>query len=416
MLDNFKPAAPKRPLNPSQNTVSDADVAASFGSTDDNTLPAPKPITTAKPEPETAEEPAKFKVKTSNPSHKKRNILIFAGVIAVVALAAGAYFWSTKNKDSSNTPQAAVIEEKKVEAAKIYSPLTGVEVATQDEANRPVTGVMIENSPDARPQSGLDQAGIVFEAIAEGGITRFLALFQESKPDYLGPVRSARPYYVEWAKTFDASYGHVGGSPDALSLIKTLGVKDIDQFANGGSYERITSRTSPHNVYTNFTKLDALNQKKGFTSSKFTPWERKIDVKQTPTASIIDLNISGPTYSPRFTYDPSTNSYLRMQVGAPHYVLSKDLTTKKQLNPKTVVVLVTTYGIENDGIHSIYRTTGTGKMYVFQDGIVSMGTWSKKDAKSQFVFTDKNGLPMKLNRGQTWVTLVASDSSVNYKP
>jgi hypothetical protein len=105
-----------------------------------------------------------------------------------------------------------------------------------------------------------------------------------------------------------------------------------------------------------------------------------------------------------------------MQAGEPHYVLAKDQTTKKQINPKTVVVIVTSYGIDNDGYHSSYRTTGTGNLYVFQDGIVSTGKWSKTDAKTQYVFTDKNGLPMKLNRGQTWVTLVASDSAVSYKP
>jgi hypothetical protein len=252
--------------------------------------------------------------------------------------------------------------------------------------------------------------------IAEGGITRFLALFQEAQPNYIGPVRSARPYYVEWAKTFDAGYGHVGGSPDALALIKTLGVKDLDQFSNGDSYYRITTREAPHNVYTDFTKLDALNKSKGYTTSKFTSWDRKQDVAQTPTAAIIDLSVSGPAYSPRFTYDAATNSYLRLQEGEPHYVIAKDQTTKKQINPKTVIVLVTNYGLDNDGYHSSYKTTGTGNMYVFQDGIVSVGKWSRAGTTTQYVFTDKNGLPMKLNRGQTWITLVSSDSAVSYKP
>jgi hypothetical protein len=240
-------------------------------------------------------------------------------------------------------------------------------------------------------------------------------LFQDTAPDYIGPVRSARPYYVEWAKTFDASYAHVGGSPDALALIPNLGVKDLDQFYNGDTYQRINSRVAPHNVYTDFTSLDALNAQKNYKTSKFTPWVRKADVKQTPTASVIDLNVSGPTYSPRFTYDPNSNSYLRLQEGEPHNVLAKDK-TQKQINPKTVVVLVANYGLDNDGYHSSYQTTGSGNMYVFQDGIVSTGKWSKADSKSQFVFTDKNGFPMELNRGQTWVTLVASDSAVTYKP
>ncbi len=418
MLDNFKPAAPKRPNNLNSSPVSDQDVLASFGSANaDNSAPQqlPEPVVSTPDSPE-SQESAKFRVKTSKPSKKKRNF-IFAGIILLIvaALAAG-YWWTHKKVATTANGQTTVVAIKKVEKPKIYSPLTGVEVASQDLANRPVTGVMIENSPDARPQSSLDQAGVVFEAIAEGGITRFLALFQEAQPNYIGPIRSARPYYVEWAKTFDASYAHVGGSPDALALIKTLGVNDLDQFANGNSYYRINSREAPHNVYTDFTKLDALNTSKGYTSSKFTSWERKIDVKQTPTASIIDLSVSGPTYSPRFTYDAATNSYLRLQEGEPHYVLDKDQTTKKQINPKTVVVLVTAYSLDNDGYHSSYKTTGSGTMYVFQDGIASTGTWSRTGATTQYVFTDKNGLPMKLNRGQTWITLVSSDSAVSYKP
>lgn len=321
-----------------------------------------------------------------------------------------------KKEAPASQAQIVVEQQKAVEKAKIYAPLTGVEVTDASLTKRPVTGLMIENSTDSRPQSGLDEAGVVFEAIAEGGITRFLALYQEDAPDYIGPIRSARPYYVEWAKMYDASYGHVGGSPDALALIKALGVKDLDQFSNGSSYYRISSRAAPHNVYTDFTKLDALNAKKGYTSSNFTPWARKADVPQTPTAGTIDITISSPLYSPRFTYDIATNSYKRLQDGEPHMVLAKDLKTKTQIAPKTVVVMVTTYGLESDGKHSKYRTTGTGKLYVFQDGIVSVGTWSRADTKSQYVFTDKNGLPMLLNRGQTWVSLVGSESAVTYKP
>ncbi len=416
MLDNFKPVTPKKPNPPITPAVSDDEVLSAFGNSSDQELPPVAEPTDQPQTPAAAQTPGKFVVKTSKPNDKKRTIIIVLCILAAIIAAGGAYWWFSKKPAQAPTASTTVEVTKTVEKAKIYSPLTGVEVASEESASRPVTGVMIENSPDARPQSGLDQAGIVFEAIAEGGITRFLALFQETRPDYLGPVRSARPYYVEWAKMFDASYGHVGGSPDALAKIKALGVKDLDQFANGSSYQRISSRAAPHNVYTDFTKLDALNTAKKYTKSTFTSWERKDDVKQTPTAATIDLSVSGPTYSPRFTYDSSTNSYLRLQEGEPHNVLAKDLQTKKQINPKTVVVLVTTYGLDNDGYHSSYRTTGSGNLYVFQDGIVSVGKWSRADGNAMYVLTDKNGFPMKLNRGQTWVTLVASDSAVSYKP
>lgn len=347
---------------------------------------------------------------------KKKKFLIILSIILAILLAAGAAYWFIfKPSANTVTPVAeAKITEQKKEAPpqKILSPLTGTEVASAEVASRPITGLMIENSPDARPQSGLTDAGIVYEAIAEGGITRFLAIFQESKPNYIGPVRSARPYYLDFILPYDAGYGHAGGSPQALSDIKTLGVKDLDEFANGNSYMRVNDRYAPHNLYTGFDKLDKLNASKGYTTSKATTFTRKPDVPQTPTARIIDLSISSPLYSPRFEYDPGTNTYKRSQGGEPHI----DQKTKAQIAPKVVIALVTEKSYDPDGYHTDYKTVGGGKMYVFQDGIVSEGTWQKSGRKTQYVFTDKNGLPMKLNSGQTWISLVANQTDVVYKP
>ena len=107
---------------------------------------------------------------------------------------------------------------------------------------------MIENSPDARPQSGIKQAGVVYEAIAEGGITRFLALYQEAKPGLIGPVRSVRMYYVDWAAPYNASIAHIGGSAAALAEVRNGNYRDIDQFFNSGSYWRAIA--TPRTMYT----------------------------------------------------------------------------------------------------------------------------------------------------------------------
>lgn len=314
-------------------------------------------------------------------------------------------------------PNKAVAVKKQAAVVKPTtepSRLTGLPV---DPAlnKRPVTGIMIENSPDARPQSGLKDAGIVFEAIAEGGITRFLALFQEAQPDYIGPIRSARPYYLDWALTFDASLAHVGGSPDALSQIKSLGVKDLDQFYNSNSYQRVSSRYAPHNVYSSMSNLDSLNQKKGYTESKFTSWPRKTDKPAAATkitARSIDFAVSGFLYSPHYDYDTATNAYLRSEGGQPH----KDERSGAQLAPKVLIALVLNYSVASDGIHSIYATTGSGHMYIFQDGQVAEGTWQKADRNSPYTFTASSGEIIKLNAGQTWVTAVGSTADVTYKP
>jgi hypothetical protein len=282
------------------------------------------------------------------------------------------------------------------------SRLTGIQVEPA-LSKRPVTAVMIENSKVARPQAGLKDAGIVFEAIAEGGITRFVALFQEAQPDKIGPVRSVRPYYLDFVLPFEGSIAHVGGSPQALSDIKALGVRDLDQFANASAYERVKDRTAPHNVYTSTAKLDALNASKGFTSSNFTGFKRKKESPSAqPTATKIDLNISSALYNVHYDYDAASNSYKRSEGGAAH----TDEKSGAQLTPKVVIALVMTRGIASDGQHTNYGTTGSGKMYVFQDGVSSEGTWTKSDRKAMFTFTDASGQVIELNPGQTWITIV----------
>lgn len=299
----------------------------------------------------------------------------------------------------------------------VASPLTGVQVAP-DLAKRPVTGIMIENSLDARPQSGLQEAGVVYEAIAEGGITRFLALFQEAQPQYIGPVRSLRPYFIDFAAPFQASIVHVGGSPEALSEVRNGSFRDLDQFFNAGYFSRIGARPAPHNVYTSFARLDALNQAKGYTSSLFTSWPRKADKKlAVPTAKTIDFNISGYDYNVHYDYDPPSNTYMRSEGGAPHVnLVSAADKTGARLHPKVVIALVMSYGLEADRHHSEYGDSGSGTAYIFQDGGVTLGTWEKGSTTSQIAFKDPAGQPLKLDAGQTWLTLVGASNLVSYKP
>ncbi len=359
---------------------------------------------------------SKFRAQLFNKPPKKRLLIITGVSLATLGIGTGLIFSLLPEPEP-----APVIEVRKVEPkpepvpTTIASPLTGV-VVDLALANRPVTGVMIENSIDARPQSGLEQAGIVFEAIAEGGITRFLALFQEAKPSNFGPIRSARPYYVQWAAGFKASYVHSGGSGEALQLIRSLGVRDLDHGNYGDRIaSRVSSRYAPHNVYTSMDRVDALATENGYTTSDFTPFTRKNDLKPeelpVPTASTINFNISGANYNTYYTYNKGSNSYERFLAKQPH----TDQESGKQINPKVVVALVTDYGIHSDRVHSTYRTTGTGKILVFQDGIVTEGTWQKDSESSSLLFKDLAGEPFVLNRGQTWITAIP-DGRTTYTP
>jgi hypothetical protein len=272
---------------------------------------------------------------------------------------------------------------------------------------------MIENSPDARPQAGLKDAGVVFEAIAEGGITRFLALFQDTQPDHIGPVRSVRPYYLDWLQGFDAPIAHVGGSADGLAKIRNESIRDLDQFANPGAFFRVNTRYAPHNMYTTSAKLDELKKAKGYESSTFEGFARKPEkASDVASAKNIDVNISSFLYNPRYEYDATTNSYKRSLAGKPH----TDEKSGEQISPKVVVVNVMSFGVAANRVNSNYTTIGSGISYIFQDGSVQKGSWEKTSSKSQMIFKDEGGRVIKLNPGQTWISAVNNATSVKYTP
>ncbi|MGZ6004691.1 MAG: DUF3048 domain-containing protein [Candidatus Saccharimonadales bacterium] len=344
------------------------------------------------------------------PEHVSRKKWLLVNAALLVALVLSVFLGRALYRHFSNFTLSGQPKASKrvVKPTTEPSHLTGLLVDPKLNL-RAVTGVMIENSPDARPQSGLTDAGVVVEAIAEGGITRFLALYQEAQPQYIGPVRSVRPYYLDFALAFNASVAHVGGSPEALGQVRGLKVRDLDEFANAGAYQRITQRYAPHNVYTSFKKLDALNKAKGYNGSTFTSFPRKKEQpSKTPTATAIGMAISGYYYNTRYDYKAKYNCYLRSEGGAKHI----DEKSKKQICPKVLIGLVMDYSIESDGKHSQYRTIGSGTAFVFQDGIVVKGKWHKSSRSAQIKFTDTTGKTIRLNPGQTWITLVGSASAI----
>lgn len=301
---------------------------------------------------------------------------------------------------------AAAIQKSKVKpkpAPVYYSPLTGEKVADEPSTKQTVTAIMIENSPDARPQSGVKQAGVVFEAIAEGGITRFLTLHQQDKPQLIGPVRSLRMYYVDWLASYNASVAHIGGSLYALREVRNGNYRDIDQFFNAGSYWRATDRYAPHNVYTSFAKLDALNAAKGYNESTFTGFTR-VDGKAstTPNASNITINISGPSYNTTYTYDTANNRYNRFLAGVPHTDREDGAIT-----PSVVVAMkVDMTRIFEDGYREDIKTIGDGQAVIFQNGVAQEVSWHKPARASPITFTDASGKDVPLIRGQTWIAAV----------
>lgn len=331
---------------------------------------------------------------------KKRRIIIIAST-ALVLLLVSIFAFGLLKKEEPQTDKS--------QPQPSYSQLTGKEVAPET-AKRPILGVMIENSEEARPQTGLDSAGIVFEAVTEGGITRYLALYQEDMPLAVGPIRSIRPHFLDWLMGFDASIAHVGGSAEALDLNDSRNTKSLSQFKYDKPYYRDDSREAPHDMYARTKDLRALQDELKHKTSKFDQIPRKSDSpggepdSASPAAPKVTIDFSFPSFVAEFRYDTVTNSYTRYLAGEPHI----DNATKKPITVKNVVVLIT--GRQENGVNAI----GNGEALVFMDGKVTKVKWQKSSYKVRIKIIDRDNSQVPLNRGDSWFTAIYSDRPVTY--
>lgn len=281
-----------------------------------------------------------------------------------------------------------------------HSQLTGEKVE-QSVSERPVLAVIFNNSEEARPQSGLASAGIVFETVTEGGITRYLAFYQEELPEEIGPVRSLRQHFLDWIMGFDASFAHVGGSADSLEVADQRQAKSLNQFSYDGPYFRTNDRPAPHNMYVRTQDLTDLQDELGHEHSQFDEIPRSSDSpSQEPQAATIEIDFSSPSYLAEFRYDPTSNNYSRYLAGQPHV----DASTNQPISVKNVVVIRTTGA----------KALGSGEALVFKDGNVLEVTWQKTSHNKRIKIFDNENNEIPLNRGSTWFAALPADRPVTY--
>jgi Protein of unknown function (DUF3048) N-terminal domain/Protein of unknown function (DUF3048) C-terminal domain len=300
------------------------------------------------------------------------------------------------------------------------APLTGRLVREAAALRHPIA-VMIDDLWAARPQSGLSQASVVWHAPAEAGIPRYMAIFAEGDPKAVGPIRSARYYYIGWAAEWKAVYAHVGGSPQALATLRSKGngqlVYNADQFRWGTTYFwRIRTRYAPHNVYTDGKHLRSLAKKLGATAPPGKAiWRFAADapLEARPVGGRIDVNY--PHNKIRYRYDRTTNTYLRFVSGGKKDV---DAAYKVQIAPKNVVVMVMRFG-PLTGAGSGHgrleaRLIGSGTAWISTNGKTIKGTWKKSSMTGPTRFYDKHGTPVTLTVGQTYVQVIPPGTSVKF--
>lgn len=276
--------------------------------------------------------------------------------------------------------------------------------------------VMIDNHGNARPQSGLQTASVVYEALVEGGITRFMAVFDKSDVSQIGPVRSARPYFLQWLAEYDAAYAHAGGSPEALGELRKDRIHDINGIGNAArAFRRDTSRPAPHNLYTSQQALFGITKanKLQYADAQITAWAFSPTIADGGTAAkSVEMFFSGKSKPTQvtYTYDATKKLWLRSQAGQPH----QDRLTKAQIGVTNVVVQRVSSNISVGEKGRLTMTvTGTGAAKLFQQGMVRNITWTKKDKEARTVFTEADGSPVLFLPGNTWVEVLPSDRTLN---
>ena len=305
----------------------------------------------------------------------------------------------------------------------IYS---GLDISDTVGNSRPIA-IMVENSPDSRPQSGLIYADMVYEVVDEGGVTRYVAIYSSYDAEIIGPVRSARIYYAEIARSFDPIYTFWGTYPECYDVIKSLDMDVLDgnsdayvQYTDSGwrDYSRIdVGEDTAHTAFMSTLKLKEDAAEYGYSlDGGQSPLRFKIDAVDSERGDISDItiNFSNDTYRVDFEYNRENNNYLKFTGGAPH----TDYETGKQIAVNNVIVMITNIEgpIDQYG-HMAIRTTGAsdiGKAFFFMDGNKIEGTWERTSAFDPFKYKDDDGNIVLFNRGSTWVALIQDTNRLKY--
>ncbi|MBR3257173.1 DUF3048 domain-containing protein [Candidatus Saccharibacteria bacterium] len=453
----------KSPLSsdvPASSDVADpAELAEKIAKARAKSLDAPKPE---------SETPLPSEKKSKKPLF----ITIFIILFLVLAGGGGAAYYflvytpenspvpssqtSQESPSSPETPEQEKIEPEELPSEKFYSRLSGEPISSEAESSAPTYCVQIPNGLDgARPQAGLNSAKVVFEAIAERGITRFAAIFQ-NPPAVVGPIRSLRIYYFNWDRPFDCTIVHAGGANDAISALRSSGAKELDEST---TYMWRTSANANlnrlwNNLFTSGDLMKSYNESKGYLSSNINSFPRmtpesalknkinsqavnplKIDEpapgdtnELKPSVTHINFRFGDiPSYNPVYDYDRESNTYRRSyETGAAHEsydcegqsgTITPELVCPlKQISPSAIIAMIVQEKVAAyDNYHEDVSSLGAGDAYIFQNGSLVKGTWEKSSADEQIIFRNEAGETVSLIPGQTWISAVPAYGVINYE-
>jgi hypothetical protein len=366
---------------------------------------------------------------------KKRLVVptavLCACVIVLLATVVVAVVFRSDNDTNTNTAitNTNSKKNKNKNTNKVEAPTTaarrldGMPVAIAD-ANKVPECVMIENAAfgGVRPQSGLSQASVVYEVIVEGGITRFMAVFAGEHSDRVGPVRSARDTYLEFAAELNCSYFHAGGSDTALAALYNKRMRHVDGLIESKYFWRDNGFLSPHNLFTSTNNLDDATTAHNWTredAPSYTSWTFQAAIDSTKRLDpatedgVNKINIGfGGSYDVEYNYNTEQNYFERKNGG----VLQTDAVNGQTISAKNVIVQHVGPGIYIEGKGRVnWPVTGEGNVDIFHDGQVYRGTWKKADRTSRTLFFDASGNPIPMLQGNSWVEIVPDSIPFSYQ-
>jgi hypothetical protein len=329
---------------------------------------------------------------------------------------------STPAPTPTPTPTPAPTPTPEPTPVLVPAPLTGAPV-TEEVAARHAVAVMIDDISAARPQSGLSQADVVWHAPAEGGIPRYMAVFQSVGPTSVGPIRSSRLYYIAWAAEWKSVYVHSGGSPQALALLRTAqgrgkAVYNADEFRWSRYLYRVKYRRSPHNVYSDAKNLQKLSKRVG---AKPVPGQEPVWTF-APDAPLEERPEGGkivvPYYANKITYsyDRESNTYKR-SVSVEGKQFDAGTKPKTRIAPKNVIVMRVAFVPLGDKKRRLDgQVTGSGTAWVSTNGKTVKGTWRKKSFTAPTRFYGPDGKQLPLTIGQTFIQVIPKSTKITIQP
>ncbi len=296
----------------------------------------------------------------------------------------------------------------------VKSYLTGEDVPESIGRRRPIA-VMLGNDVNGAPQSGIANAGVIYEAPVEGSITRLMAIIEDyDNIPRIGSVRSCRDYYLRYANEFNAIYAHYGQAVYALPYFEQHVIDNLNGLTLGNAYYRTTDRVAPHNAYTDAAHLQAGIQSQGYSQQykddytghfQFAPEGTEVTLDEGASANVVKLD--NFTYNhPWFEYNAETKEYSRFQYDAPQV----DQNTNEQLTCSNIILQYSQYQpYDENGYLNVNTSSGGAGKYITRGKAIDI-TWSKDSEWGTTHYYDANGQEIQLNPGKTWVEIVLNDS------